>query len=103
MFVMYVYLKFDGKVRVVSNVKIDDDCRPVVQVEMVADLPRRDESDKSASFLGIDAIAWFKTLAMEAVYIDCGWRDVRWWSPVVTIRDSPLPSPVSALLAFVQR
>lgn len=96
---MYVYIKFIGEVRVVSNVKIDDDCGPVVQDEKVADSPRRDESDKSASFLGkstIDAIAWFKTLAMEAVYIDCGSRDVRWCSRVVTIRDSPPSSPVSA-------
>jgi hypothetical protein len=99
---MYVYLKFDGEVRVVSNVKIDDDCTPMVQDEKVADSPRRDESDKSVFFLGkssIDTIAWFKTLAMEAVYIlvyiDYGSRDVRWCSRVVTIRDSRPSSPVS--------
>jgi hypothetical protein len=75
---MYVYFKFDGEVRVVSNVKIDD-CTPMVQDEKVADSPRPEFAQNlTASFLGkssIDTIAWFKTLAMEAVYVDCRSRD----------------------------
>lgn len=101
---MYVYLKFEGKIRVISNVTIDDDCGPVVDDRklQLQDSPRpsppRDDKSTTFSWFSsksfIDAIAWFKTLAIESVYIDCGSRDVKWCPRSVIIRDSPPQSPV---------
>lgn len=82
---MYVYLKFGDVVKVVSNVTIDEDCCPIVDGKLILESPREGESAISKST--IDAIAWFKSLPMEAVYIDCGARDARWSPKSVTMEE----------------
>ena len=83
---MYVYFKFGTVVKVVHNVTIDEDCGPVVDGRLILDSPRDDESAISKST--IDAITWFKSLPMEALYIDCGAREARWCQKSVTIQES---------------
>lgn len=84
---MYVYLKFgteSSDVKVISNVTIGEDCDPVVDGEVIHDSVKTDDSSVAST---IDAICWFKSLPMQAVYIDCSTRDARWCLKSVTIRD----------------
>lgn len=91
---MYVYVRFEGSVKVISNVTIDDDCGPVVEGKLISDSPRSGggggENTNSAvvNSSTVDAIAWFKSLPMEAVYLDCGARDAKWCAKTVTIQQS---------------
>ncbi|XP_076454941.1 uncharacterized protein LOC143289740 [Babylonia areolata] len=92
---MYVYVQFDSVVKVINNVTINEDCGPVVEGKLISDSPRRGrgnvESPGSTSgsrSSSVDAIAWFKALAMEAVYLDCNARDARWSPRSVMIQES---------------
>ena len=90
---MYVFLKFNDVVKVVSNVTIGDDCEPVVDGELILESPREEESPVASWRTTVDAISWFKSLPMEAVYIDCGARDARWCPKSVTIQQNARPKP----------
>ncbi|KAL8598195.1 hypothetical protein ACOMHN_043266 [Nucella lapillus] len=82
---MYIYLKFGTEpsdVKVVSNVKIGEDCEPIVNGRVILNSAKSEDSSNS-----IDAIGWFKSLPMQAVYIDCSTRDARWCLKSVTIPD----------------
>ncbi|KAK7455912.1 hypothetical protein BaRGS_00039446 [Batillaria attramentaria] len=89
---MYVFLKFCDIEKVISNVSVDDDCLPMVDGATPV-------SPGGQHGVSVEAIHWFKALAMEAVYIDCSSRDARWCAKTVadqmvtTIPDPPL-SPV---------
>lgn len=68
---MYVFLKFDDLEKVISNVTVDDNCLPMVDGGTPV-------SPGGQHGLSVEAVQWFKSLAMEAVYIDCGSREARW-------------------------
>lgn len=70
---MYVFLKFGDVEKVISNVSVDDDCLPMVD----GATPVSPGGPHGVS-VELEAIQWFKSLAMEAVYIDCSSRDARW-------------------------
>ena len=87
---MYVYVKFEASpavIKVISNVTIDEDCCPVVDGKLIHETPSVGESS-ALSPGNVDAISWFKSLPMEAVYIDCTTRDARWCVRPVKIWDS---------------
>ncbi|KAL8626023.1 hypothetical protein ACOMHN_012615 [Nucella lapillus] len=92
---MYFYVRFEDSVRVISNVTIDEDCGPIVEGKLISESPRSGGGDENASSSisvsspsTVDAISWFKSMPMEAVYLDCSARDARWLIKPVTIQQS---------------
>lgn len=66
---MRVLVRFASKTDVVENVSVDDKCLPIV-----AGIHPYASSSRDTSPLAREAPLWFKTLALEAIYIDCSRR-----------------------------
>ncbi|CAG5117464.1 unnamed protein product [Candidula unifasciata] len=74
---MKVLIKLNGRTETVENVSVDDKCLPIV-----AGLHPYTSSSVQTSPLVQESVLWFKTLAVDAVYIDCDRRLV-FWTPTV--------------------
>lgn len=66
---MRVFINFYNKIEIVENVSVDDKCLPVV-----AGIRPYPPSARDTSPLVRESALWFKTLAVDAVYIDCDRR-----------------------------
>lgn len=66
---MKVLVKFSGRSETVENVSVDDKCLPIM-----AGLHPYTYSNLETSPLVLESALWFKTLTVDAVYIDCDRR-----------------------------
>ncbi|GFO32551.1 hypothetical protein PoB_005905600 [Plakobranchus ocellatus] len=74
---MKVIIKFDNRTEIVENVSVDEKCFPLV--EGVHPYPKASEYD---STLANQSSLWFKTLAIDCIFVDCDKGEVHWF-PVV--------------------
>ncbi|XP_041369626.1 uncharacterized protein LOC121383602 [Gigantopelta aegis] len=68
---MIIYLKYDKHVEFVEDISLKDGFIPVIG-DSLPILPGSSEP------LQLDPSLWYKTLVVNAVYIDCDDREVRW-------------------------
>lgn len=78
---MYLFLKLNNVEKVISGIVVDNDCLPLVEGLVVAPTSASDRQS-----MAVNCIPWFKSLAIDAVYIDCLYRDCRWVPKMFTVQ-----------------
>ncbi|CAL1529626.1 unnamed protein product, partial [Lymnaea stagnalis] len=81
---MKILFKLKGKIETIENVSVDDKCFP-----LVAGIHPYAASAVQTSPLARESALWYKTLAVDSVYIDCNAR-VIYWLPVIADIDPEL-------------